>query len=155
MATERGKVGCWAPEPSQTSWGSAVEREHSCTHTHTHAYTFWPCGALFQVSEEQRKHLGETWRPECGAYPGIGPGYSDQTRPSTHGDTQRRKRRPAPSFCPPSCSSRIRPGLPSVGGPVQRTWLLTPPTEPSQVLTQPGSPRAGAPWKGHTHEVEW
>ena len=51
---------------------------------------------LFRVSEEQQKHLGETYRPgrgasERGSSPASGPSYSGQTRPNTRGDRQRRR----------------------------------------------------------------
>lgn len=104
-------------------------------HTHTHTLTHSGHVELFSKFLKSSKSTRE--RPaglsvgptELGSSPASAP--VTQTRPSTHGDTQRRKRRPAPSFCPPSCSSRIRPGLPSEGGPVQRTWLLTrPPNHP-------------------------
>lgn len=117
-------------------------------HTHTHAYTFWPCGALFQVSEEQQKHPGETCRPECGAYragllPGIGPGYSNKAQ-HAWGHTEEEEEACAqflPSFLLLKDSTR-----PPLGGRSSPAHLAAdPPTEPSQVLTQPGSPPAGAP----------
>lgn len=131
-----------------------------CGHTGLHVLAMEASVAFFS---EFLKSSKSTWeRPiglgvgpsERGSSPASGPSYSGQTRPNTRGDRQRRKRRPVPSFCPPSCSWRIRSGLPSVGGPVQRT-------EPSKGLTQPGSPPAGASLpsgeaeKGRTHEVGW
>lgn len=114
---------------------------------------------LFRVSEEQQMRLGETYRPGRGAFragflPSIGPQLLRPNKAQHAWGQTEEKRRPVPSFCPPSCSWRIRSGLPSVGGPVQRT-------EPSKGLTQPGSPPAGASLpsgeaeKGRTHEVGW
>lgn len=130
-----------------------------CGHTLTRSGHGGISRVLFQVSEEQQKHLGETYRPGRGAFragflPSIGPQLLRPNKAQHAWGQTEEKRRPVPSFCPPSCSWRIRSGLPSVGGPVQRT-------EPSKGLTQPGSPPAGASLpsgeaeKGRTHEVGW